>query len=154
MRSLIGVLTVLAVTGIAADSSAQKKKPEGLLHELMQKKLKNSQLVLEGLAIADFGKITRGAETLIQISKTAEWRVIGSPRYDMHSNEFRRAAENLIQKAKDKNIDGAAFAYVELTLTCVRCHQYVRDTRDARRDVRTPSVAAIVPAITTQKESP
>jgi len=153
MRKLLAMLALLVIGGIAADTNAQKKT-EGTLHDLMQKKLKNAQLVLEGVAIADFGKITRGAETLIQISKTAEWRVIGSPRYDMHSNEFRRAAENLIQKAKDKNIDGAAFAYVELTMSCVRCHQYVRDTRDARLPGRMGDVAQLSPASPSGKEVP
>src|SRR5262249_58123833 len=116
---------------------ASQDKKGSALSELMQKKLKNAQLVLEGLALGDFAKITRSAETLIQITKTEEWQVLKNPRYEMHTNEFRRAAENLVQKARDKNLDGAAFAYVELTMSCVRCHQFVRDVRDVR--LNTPS---------------
>jgi hypothetical protein len=55
-----------------------------------------------------------------------------TPRYEMHSNEFQRAAETLIRKAKDKNIDGTSLAFFEMTMSCVRCHQYVREIRDAR----------------------
>jgi len=89
-------------------------------------------MLLEGIALADFDKINRSAETLIQLSKTADWFVYKTPRYELHSNEFRRAAETILQKAKDKNLDGATLAYFDLTMTCVRCHQYVREVRDAR----------------------
>jgi hypothetical protein len=140
MRVVYGV-TILALALLASTAGSQGKKPD-VLAELMAKKLKNAQLVLEGIAIADFGKITRGAEELIQISKTAEWRVLRTPKFEVHTNEFRRAADNLIQKAKDKNIDGAALAYVEMTLTCVRCHQHVRDVRDAR--LRAPGDPSLV----------
>jgi len=100
--------------------------------KLMQEKLSNSKMLLEGIALADFDKINRSAETLIQLSKTADWFVYKTPRYELHSNEFRRAAETILQKAKDKNLDGATLAYFDLTMTCVRCHQYVREVRDAR----------------------
>jgi hypothetical protein len=89
-------------------------------------------MLLEGIALANFNKISRSAETLIQLSKTAEWFVYKTPRYEVHSNEFRRAAETILQKARDKSLDGVTLAYFDLTMGCVRCHQYVRDVRDAR----------------------
>ena len=58
--------------------------------------------------------------------------MIKTPRYELHSNEFRRAAEAIVQKSKEKNIDGVALAYVDMTLTCVRCHDYVREVRETR----------------------
>jgi hypothetical protein len=98
----------------------------------MASKLKNSQRLLEGLALADFGKISRSAEELVQLSKTAEWMVLKTPRYEVHSKEFRRAAETVLRKARAKNLDGAALAYFDMTMSCLRCHQYVREQRDAR----------------------
>jgi hypothetical protein len=130
MTKLAFILSMAALCVIPFTVGSQQKRGNAL-NELMQKKLKSAQFVLEGLAIGDFAKIRRSADDLIQLSKTEEWHVIKSPRFETHSNEFRRAAENLAQKAQDKNLDGAAFAYVELTLSCVRCHQYVRDVRDA-----------------------
>jgi hypothetical protein len=132
MKRVISALAILVLAFAWTGPSTSGQGKKGGLSELMQKKLKNAQYVLEGIAIADFAKITGSAEELIQLSKTAEWMVFRTPRFEQHTNEFRRAAENLIQKAKDKNVDGAAFAYFELTLSCVRCHQYVRDVRDAR----------------------
>src|SRR5262245_22493709 len=104
------------------------------LKALMIKKLDNSQKVLEGLALGDFEKIGKHADELIAISKAAEFRVIKTPQYELHSNDFRRNAETLVLMAKGKNLDGAALAYVELTLSCVKCHKHVREVRMARLD--------------------
>ena len=68
-------------------------------------------------------------------------RVVKTPRYELHSNEFRRAAEVILQKAQAKNIDGVAYGYMDLTMTCVRCHQYVREVRDARLPLNPPVLA-------------
>ena len=38
----------------------------------------------------------------------------------------------MIQKAKAKNIDGVTLAYVDMTFTCVKCHQNTREERDTR----------------------
>ena len=104
------------------------------VQQLMKKKLQHSQRVLEGIALNDFGMILRNAEDLMQVSKEAEWRALKSPQYEVNSNEFRRSAAALIQAAKDKNVDGAALAYVDLTLSCVRCHKHLREVRQTRLD--------------------
>jgi cytochrome c556 len=82
--------------------------------------------------LGDFAKISRSAEKLVQLTRTEEWMVYKTPRYEVHSNEFRRAAEMILQKSEKKNLDGVAYAYLDLTMTCVRCHQYVREVKDAR----------------------
>jgi hypothetical protein len=90
--------------------------------------------VLEGIAVNDFDKIAKHGEELIFISKQAEWRVLQTPQYELHSNEFRRIADDLVRSAKAKNLDAATLAYVDLTLTCVKCHKHVREVRMARAD--------------------
>ena len=35
-------------------------------------------------------------------------------------------AETLAAKAKDKNLDGATLAYLDMTLSCVACHNHFR----------------------------
>jgi hypothetical protein len=82
--------------------------------------------------LADFGKIRSNAEELIRLSNTAEWVILKTPQYALHSNEFRRAAEDIVRKAKEKNLEGATLGYMDLVRTCVRCHQHVREVRDAR----------------------
>jgi hypothetical protein len=103
------------------------------LRDLMQRELKASQRVLEGIALNNFEQIARNGEELILISKDAEWKVLKTPMYELHSNEFRRNAEGLIRAAKDRNLDGATLAYVDMTLNCVKCHRYVREVRMTRR---------------------
>jgi hypothetical protein len=126
------VLVVLALLlGIPTLSGHGREPPKGdKLADLMHQKLVASQGVLEGIALNDFKKIAAQADELLTVSKRAEWRVLQTPKYELYSNDFRRIAESLGQSAKDKNIDAAALNYVELTLTCVKCHKYVRETRD------------------------
>ena len=104
------------------------------LQDLMQRKLQASQKVLEGIALNDFDKIGKSAEDLLLISKATDWKVVRTPSYDLYSNEFRRNAENLVRLAREKNLDGAVLAYVDVTLNCVKCHKYVREVRMTRLD--------------------
>ena len=45
---------------------------------------------------------------------------------------IRRIAEKLEKSAKDKRLDGATLAYVDMTLSCVECHKYVRNVLIAK----------------------
>ena len=122
------VCTLLLSAFVAREVYAQVR-----LQQLMIDKLHNAQKMLEGIATGKFDKIEKHAAELIRISKTAEWLAASkAPRYEMFSNDFQRAAEAIARKAKDKNIDGVTLAYFDLTMSCVRCHQYVREVRDAR----------------------
>jgi hypothetical protein len=140
MRKLLILLVFLATSGILTPLTSQAQNQEKMAR-LMADKLRNAQALLEGLVTRNFTKITRSAEELAQLSKTAEWIVLRTPQYDLHSNEFRRAVETIVQKSKQKNIDGVALAYVDMTLSCVRCHDYVREVREARRPGRGPALA-------------
>jgi hypothetical protein len=144
------LILALAFGGMLAGDAAlpgqtkAQPKPSRPGNELMVAKLKHAKLLLEGIALADFKKIQRSAEELIQLSKTAEWRAVQSPRYEMYTNEFRRAGEAIVQKAGAKNIDGVTLHYFEMTMSCVRCHQYLREVRDARLSGPHPDVTASV----------
>jgi hypothetical protein len=131
-RALV-VLLVLAGFYATVGRGDDLDKPSKTA-ELMRKKLKCSQGVLEGIALNRFDNIADNANELITISQKAEWVVVKTPQYEMFSNQFRRNAESLVKNAKAKNLDGAALDYVELTMTCVKCHKYVRETRGTRRD--------------------
>ncbi len=122
---------LLAVTlSLLAGHAEEPKK----LNEIMRKKLEHTQKVLEGIALNDFDRISTHAGDLIALSKAAEWKAVKSPEYELYSNDFRRNAEAMIVAAKAKNTDAAALAYVDLTLTCVKCHKHVREVRMGRLD--------------------
>jgi hypothetical protein len=133
--AVVCALVALASSGHGDD----KKKPDSL----MKKKLASAQNVLEGLALNDFPKIADNADELMAISKAAEWQILKTATYELYSNEFRRTVQNMGKQAKAKNTDGATLAYVEMTLTCVKCHQHVRDERMGRLD-RLPDDSVIV----------
>ena len=131
MKREVFVLTALLLFAAVPALSRPPKEPANV-SDLMKKKLKHAQKVLEGVAVKDFDLITKNAEELILISNEAEWKVLKTPRYEIYSNDFRRNAEALIKNAKDQNLDAAALSYVDLTLTCVKCHKHVREERMTR----------------------
>lgn len=132
MKKLVAVIVlVILPVGVWASRSIAVGQDDKL-RQLMEAKLKGSQQLLEGMALADFGKITRSAEKLLDITKTQEWMVINTKKYETISNEFQRAAETVLEKARAKNLDGVALSYFDLTRTCLRCHQYVHDVQDRR----------------------
>jgi hypothetical protein len=125
--ALVVVLAVLVGTGLG---QAQEKKPaQPKKPTVMQRKLIHAQRVLEGLALNDFDKITKGADELILCTQEASWKVTDAPRYALYSNDFLRNLEAMKKAAKAKNVDAAALSYVDMTLTCVKCHQYVREEK-------------------------
>jgi hypothetical protein len=119
----LAVMTLVSSHGRSEDKS---------IKQLMQRKLQAAQRALEGVAVGNYDQVAKNGEELILISKSAEWRVIDRPQYELFSNEFRRRVESLIQAAKERNTDGAALAYVEVTLSCVKCHKYIREERQSR----------------------
>ena len=40
-----------------------------------------------------------------------------------------RSADNLAEKAKSKNLDGATLAYLDMTRSCVACHSHFRNRK-------------------------
>jgi len=124
---LVGVAVVGCMSGFTAGRAADDKPKDNI----MKQKLVHSQQLLEGVALADFAKIEKNADDLIILSHKAAWRVLQTADYIRFSDEFRRGCEGIIKMAKQKNIDGASLAYVQVTLTCVNCHKHVREVRMA-----------------------
>jgi hypothetical protein len=127
--ALTALLLLVAVPLLGGHGAEPKD-----VSDLMKKKLRHAQKVLEGVAVKDFDAIAQHAQELILISNEAEWKVLKTPKYTLYSNDFRRNAEALIKNAKDENLDAAALSYVDLTLTCVKCHKHVREVRMTRAD--------------------
>jgi len=95
----------------------------------MRAKLAHSQNVLEGLTVEDYDLIDKGAQQLSLASEAASWQVLLTEDYARHSADFRRSCDGLRKAARDRNLDGAVLAWMDVTLKCVQCHKYVRDVR-------------------------
>ncbi len=97
-----------------------------LLHAFMRTKLAASQKVLEGLVVEDFDLITKGAGEMVVVAGAAAFMVSDDPAYVEHADDFRRILNKLVVAAKEKRLDGATLAYVDMTMSCVECHKQVR----------------------------
>jgi len=119
--------------GILAQETAPAQPAKPPEKGVMQQKLESCQKLLEALALNDLPKASEKAQDLIILSQKAEWKVIPTPRYKELSNEFRAAAENVVEQAKNKNSDGAALAYLDISMLCFKCHKHVREVRMTRK---------------------
>ena len=115
---------------LAAALVAQEPAPKtDDVADFMRAKLGHSQRVLEGLALEDYDLIARGAQELALASQASSWQVLQTEEYARQSTEFRRSCDSLRNTATAKNLDGAALAWMEVTMKCIQCHKYVRDQR-------------------------
>jgi hypothetical protein len=85
-----------------------------------------SQQVLVGITLEDYGLIAKNAEKLVELSNKTNWYSRQVPEYELFLNEFRRNAQELMKAGQQKNLDEASLAYVQMTLSCVSCHQFIR----------------------------
>ena len=126
----LAVAAIAACSWLIASGFADQPKPNDV-GALMKLKLKHSQSILAGVAVEDFDLIAKNSQQLALLAQDANWRVFQTPEYRHHSADFQRIADNLTKAAKDRNGDAAALAYVQLTMSCVNCHKYVRGVRMA-----------------------
>lgn len=132
LARLLPLLAILLVgPADANDKDSAKKKPvkkeESSLW--MKKKLEYSKGILDGLTKADYDGIKKNAEALKVIKYLSEWDHGNKAEYRRQTKYFEDAVKDLIKQADKKNINGATLAYTQLTLSCVHCHNVVRDTK-------------------------
>ncbi|MCR9201234.1 MAG: hypothetical protein NXI04_21545 [Planctomycetaceae bacterium] len=120
----------------APSLSDEEKVPPSPLARFMRKKLGASNLILEGLCVDNMAKIEKGVGQLLDMSDEERWRVSNDVLYLNHSREFRRAVLNLKEKAAASSSDGVALAWIDVTMNCIRCHSWVRDTIIVGQDER------------------
>jgi len=111
--------TVLAVHGDDSEEKAQSY--------WMKKKLQYSQSILSGIVTEDFELISKNAASMKALD--------GLEKYVHPRGEYRMqlqalfANDVLLRNAEEKNVDGAALAYVQLTMSCVNRHKVLRRNR-------------------------
>ncbi len=98
--------------------------------KIMEKKLQLSKEILAAIVLEDFPKMSTNADALLELAKT-QWVRNEAPEYRAQLKDFWLVLEGLKTAADDKNAEGATLAYVQMTLSCVKCHKYLR-TDDKR----------------------
>ena len=133
--SVIGlgmVLALLAYSNGNAEPAKVLPKEARTVNQFMHRKLDLAKDALKGIVVEDFKLIKSSAESLEKMSRDAEWDAYKLPEYIQFSTEFRRIVRTMGKRADEKNIDGSANAYVQLTMSCVECHKFTRGVMMAR----------------------
>jgi cytochrome c556 len=130
MRATTLAIVVILACGGHTASADKKDEKLSATSKLMAEKLKFAQALLAGVATDDFAKMAASSQGLIRISKADEWTAYKTLEFELLTNNYRLAAETIIRKAKAQNVDGTTLGYLDLTVTCVRCHQHCREVRD------------------------
>jgi hypothetical protein len=115
---------IACLGGLVAAISLPAQEPN--LRHIMQRKLDHAHSILEALIMEDYETLEDSAGALQKLSEEAGWFVLQTSEYTERSTAFRRAAAEIEASAKERNLDRAALGYVEMTLKCVQCHQYLR----------------------------
>jgi hypothetical protein len=121
---------ILAIGAVVASTHAQDAAKPNKRTLFMRQKLEFSKNILEGLTTENFDLIAKNAKNLRLLSQAAEWEVPFIPDVDQYlpyTAEFQRIADDLAKKAKQRNLAGSTLAFNRMTISCVDCHEYVRD---------------------------
>ena len=92
----------------------------------MEKKMEYAQVILRGLASADFVSIGEGAKQMRVLNRVEGFIRKRNPDYRTQLHTFERTCEDLIRQAAEENLPGVTLAFNQLTVSCVSCHQTLR----------------------------
>lgn len=123
LTAILGCFIVTAVTHLAADETAEPRRLKGKV--FMRVKLASSGKVLEGLVTRDFKLIDEGAREMEEMSQASQWPRAKDDTYEHYAVEFRRLCGKPSALAKEENLEGASFTYMQLTSSCITCHDHV-----------------------------
>jgi hypothetical protein len=131
--SLVAFLLFPAVL-FAADKENDKKKDPKNQQEYesvwMKRKLQMSQQIMEGLSRGDLESVGSSARTMRTLSKIEGWaRRSDTKEYRRQLKFFDQANSEVIKQAENDNLNGATLAFTQMTVSCVACHQHLRDQK-------------------------
>jgi cytochrome c556 len=126
LRLLMLVLIGAAAAVTMAADPAKDNEEQKARDTLMEKKLEYAQQVLAGLTREDYDLVVKNAKAMNLMTDLQKFFRADSPEYYAQLKIFEFANNELVRLAEERNLDGISTAYVQLTLSCVNCHKYVR----------------------------
>ena len=120
----------------SAKQIKEEQAKEQPLSKFMKQKLVSSEQILRGLMMDDMQLVQSSAKKLLRMSRSEGWRASNDMLYLQHSIKFQNAADDLLNKAKARSMDGVSLAWIKVTMSCINCHEWVRDT--ALADITVP----------------
>jgi hypothetical protein len=126
LTAICFAVMVLAVAMIAKGDDKLAPDNNQPVSFWMQKKLEYSQNILAGIANADFDKVVANAQSMRNLSKVEGFVRAQAPGYRAQLHIFEESADEIIRQGKKDNVEGAALAFTQLTISCVNCHKHLR----------------------------
>lgn len=124
------ILTSLAIAiALATTAALVTSQTDGTTKTLMKAKTAYAHRLLDAVVLEDFDVIQDQAFRLKAVAETADWYTAESSQFVRETESFIRAADRLFQAAQENNGDAAALAYMDLTLSCVHCHRYLKNSQ-------------------------
>lgn len=124
-------LSVAFVTALGITMTADQTPA---LSRVMREKLGHSQAILAGVIRSDWAVLDKESRALALAVRDPAWSAaLTEPEYLRQSDAFSRALQNLIEAAARRDLEAAANAHVDLTITCVQCHLHMTRRRLAER---------------------
>jgi len=121
----LGPATISPAAGDEKDAAAGQEP----MSFWMKKKLDYSQNILAGIAVGDFDRIAENAESMRALSKVEGFVRGRTPGYRTQLQIFEEATSEIIRQANKDNVEGAALAFTQVTISCVNCHKRLRETK-------------------------
>ena len=129
MKTGIRVPIVLAVLLMTVGSAPSGQT--AATARVMREKLAHTQQVLSAIMVSDLKRLEQESTALSKVTQADGWQVLTSPEYLRHSAAFVHAAHDLVEAAKQQDLDTAAVAYSAMTIRCYQCHRYLKGVRIA-----------------------
>lgn len=124
----LGCLLIVAYHAYSQDKAARHVDKSNV-QVLMRDKLSHMQGVLDGVVTEEYEKIGEHAEMLRMIGQAASWQAMDTEEYRVHSKRYARLASRLTQAAEKEDHNAVLLQYLQLNISCVDCHQYIRQNR-------------------------
>jgi hypothetical protein len=125
----VGFTSWLWLAPLSAAVGQERKTPEAAASQpsvWMRTKLDFSRNILAGLASEDFDKVAANAQAMQGMSMFESFIRGKMPSYRTQLEVFQDANDEIIRQAQKDNVEGAALAFTQLTMSCVNCHKQLR----------------------------
>ena len=126
MKKSLVVLAPMAIA-VALLSVRGEDQTDRQASVWMKQKLEATKNILGGLTKGDFEAIGKNANSMLAVGYLEKALRADVPGYRTFFGDFEYANKSLVAASKEKNIDKATLAYVQLTVSCVNCHKLIRD---------------------------
>lgn len=125
---LIVLAFCVLTTSLNADEPQKAKEEESKDPSVwMRMKLEYSKGILEGVTKADFASIEDNAAKMRGLNRFERFVRGRWEGYTGQLQAFQEANEEMIKQARKNNVEGAALAFTQMTISCVACHKKLRE---------------------------